>query len=166
MSLTLSTLHSKNKRQAKKRRGRGNAAGQGTYSGRGLKGQRSRSGGKHAGGHAGKKVPTFILQLKKRRGFQSGTAKVVAVNLRDLEHLEEGSSVTPKVLRERHLVPDRTTKVKILGSGTLSKKLHVKAHAFSESAQRAITAVGGTATVIQPLVDAKPSKDKKTKRSA
>lgn len=166
MSLTLSTLHGKNKRQAKKRRGRGNAAGQGTYSGRGLKGQRSRSGGKHAGGHAGKKVPTFILQLKKRRGFQSETAKVVAVNLRDLERFDEGSTVTPKVLRERHLVADRSSKVKILGSGTLSKKLQVEAHAFSETAKRAITTVGGTAVVIKLPEKTVLSKDKKTKRKA
>lgn len=165
MTLTLSTLRRHTPRKSKKRLGRGNAAGKGTYSGRGIKGQKSRSGGKHAGGHAGKKTPAFVRQMKKRRGFNSGNAGFVAVNLKDLERFDADTTISPKFLRQQNLLPNRSAKVKVLGYGTLSKKLTVQAHAFSNAAADAITKAGGKAVVLRlgkPEASAETKKSKKS----
>ena len=145
MSITLSTLKS-NKIKKKKRRGRGDSSGRGTYSGRGIKGQSSRSGGKGKGGHAGKKFPAFIGQIPKQRGFKTFKQSPVTVNLGDISQaFNEGELVTPKALVAKGLIKQTSGGVKVLGKGKLTKKLEIKANAFSKSAKDAITKMGGKA---------------------
>ncbi|MFH1426180.1 MAG: 50S ribosomal protein L15 [Candidatus Kerfeldbacteria bacterium] len=139
--LRLDTLP-QSKGKKKKRIGRGNAS-KGNYSGRGMKGQRSRSGGK--GGLKLKGLKQSMLATPKVRGFKSGRPANKAVNCSDLEKaFESGDTVTAKELVEKGLMRSLYQPVKILGTGTLTKKLTVKVHAASKTAKEAITKAGGT----------------------
>jgi large subunit ribosomal protein L15 len=83
--------------------------------------------------------------VPKQRGFTSRHDKLAVVNLDALERaFGAGQVVTPELLKQKGLVRTTNASVKVLGLGTLSKKLTVRAHAFSASAQRAIEAAGGT----------------------
>ncbi len=151
-------LHTLPKRsgKTKNRVGRGNASG-GNYSGRGMKGQRSRSGGK--GGLKLRGLKQSMMAQKKNRGFTSPHAKMHAVNLAQLEAtFDAGTVVTPEMMATFRLVPTPKSKVKVLGNGTLTKKLTVSAHAFSESATTAIAAAGGEAQVIASTKYVRPKK--------
>ncbi|MCD4704868.1 50S ribosomal protein L15 [bacterium] len=141
--LTLSNLKVKKSAKSKKqRRGRGNASGRGNYSGRGMKGQRSRSGGKSGLKRMGMKK--IIAQLPKLRGFNRNSDKVAIVNLSDLERkFKDGEEVNIKKLLKLGLIDSIKNGVKILGKGVLNKKLKIKAHSFSKSAQEAIIKAGG-----------------------
>lgn len=142
------SLHSlpKTSGRKSKRVGRGDSSS-GNYSGRGMKGQRSRSGGK--GGLKLRGLKQSILKMPKNRGFSSPHPKAQAVNLSALEtHFEAGDVVTPKVLEEKGIVTNASKPVKILGSGSLTKKLTISAHGASETATKAIEAAGGTLTLI------------------
>ncbi len=150
MSLKLHQLKTHG-RKPKKRLGRGNASGSGNYSSRGMKGQKSRSGGKHKGGFAGKRYPAFIRQIPKKRGFLSIHPNLNTVNLEQLnEVFKSGEIVEPKKLLEMRLVNKIHPGIKILGKGKLSKKLTVKAHRFSKTAFDAIKKAGGEAIIIEP----------------
>jgi len=148
MVLTLHTLKARRGTKRKKRRiARGNAGKGGTYAGRGMKGQRSRSGGKRKAKHAGKRGPAFVFQLPKKRGFTSLQRPIATVSLADLSReYEDGSSVTIKELKSAGLVSRSATKVKVLGTGEMKKKLIVTADRFTKTAAEAIQQAGGEAT--------------------
>jgi large subunit ribosomal protein L15 len=141
-------------RRAVRRVGRGLGSGRGVYSGRGRKGQQSRSGSAPRPGFEGGQT-ILTKRLPFRRGVRAGgnnrTGRIPRityepVNLRDLDRFETGAEVTPEMLRDAGIV--REGRVKVLGEGTLSRALTVKAHAFSKSALAAIEKAGGTAEVI------------------
>lgn len=133
----------------RKRLGRGHASGWGKTSGRGQKGQKARSGGGVRPGFEGGQMPLF--QRLPKRGFTNNFAKQIAVvNLDQLNRFEDGTEVTPELLFELGLVKKSKAKdgIKILGSGELEKKLVVKSHKFSKSAEEKINSLGGRAEVI------------------
>ena len=156
--LSLSTLAPAQKRQDRKRVGRGLGSGKGRYSGRGLKGQKSRAGShKMRAGFEGGQMPTY-MRLPKQRGNTSKDAMPVGpfrtftqgVNVRDLEaRFDTGAEVTPESLKELGLVRSLRRDVKILGHGDLTKKLTVSAHRFSATAREKIEAAGGTVTSLR-----------------
>lgn len=134
-------------RKARKRVGRGHGSGHGKTSGRGHKGQNARSGGGVRPGFEGGQNP--IYRRLPKRGFKNPNRKVYAiVNLKKLDQFAEGTEVTPELLVEKGVVKNLKDGVKILGDGDLSKRLTVKAHKFSRSAEEKITAVGGATEVI------------------
>ncbi|HHU49324.1 MAG: 50S ribosomal protein L15 [Caldicoprobacterales bacterium] len=129
------------------RKGRGPASGLGKTAGRGHKGQKARSGGGVRPGFEGGQMP--LSRRLPKRGFTNIFAKVYSlVNLKDLNGFEEGTVVTPELLKENGLVKKFNDGIKILGDGELTKKLTVQAHKFSKSAKEKIEALGGKAEVI------------------
>jgi large subunit ribosomal protein L15 len=162
--ISLSTLKPAQKREARKRIGRGLGSGKGRYSGRGIKGQKSRSGSHNMRpGFEGGQMPIY-MRLGKQRGPYSKDAmpvgphrtSTVPVNLRDLERVfENGAEVTLETLREKGLIKNTKTDVKVLGTGELKKKLSVTAHAFSASAREKIEAAGGQVTALREPVEKK-----------
>ena len=162
--LSLSTLKPAQKRQARKRIGRGLGSGKGRYSGRGIKGQKSRAGSKKMRpGFEGGQMPIY-MRLGKQRGPTSKDAmpigphrtSTVPVNLRDLDRVfADGDEVTLEALREKGLIKDTKTDVKILGTGELKKKLRVTAHAFSATAREKIESAGGTVSPLREPVEKK-----------
>jgi large subunit ribosomal protein L15 len=132
----------------KKRVGRGSGSGLGKTSGRGHKGQNARSGGGVKTVFEGGQMPLY--RRIPKRGFNNARfEKVYAViNVSDLNNFEDGSVITPEILKETKLVKAQLDGIKILGSGELTKKLTVKAHDFSESAREKIEAKGGKVEVI------------------
>lgn len=134
-------------RHTKKRVGRGIGSGHGKTAGRGHKGQNARSGGGVRPGFEGGQTPLF--QRLPKRGFTNINRKEYAiVNLDDLNRFDEGTEVTPELLLETRVIRKLKSGVKILGNGTVEKKLTVKAHKFSESAKQAIESAGGNVEVI------------------
>ena len=133
----------------RKRVGRGEGSGHGKTSGRGHKGQGARSGGNTPPGFEGGQMP--LQRRVPKRGFHNPFRKSIAiVNLKQLEIFSAGSEVTPEILMARGLVRVREERVKILGDGSLSKALTVKAHGFSSKAKEKIEASGGKAELIAP----------------
>lgn len=138
---------SEGSRQTKKRVGRGIGSGFGKTSGRGHKGQNARSGGGVRLGFEGGQTPLF--QRLPKRGFTNINRKEYAiVNLDKLNQFDDGTEVTPELLLETRVISKLKSGVKILGNGTVEKKLTVKAHKFSESAKKAIESAGGNVEVI------------------
>ncbi|HUF40650.1 MAG TPA: 50S ribosomal protein L15 [Verrucomicrobiae bacterium] len=132
----------------RKRVGRGDGSGHGKTSGRGHKGQGARSGGNTKPGFEGGQMP--LQRRLPKRGFHNPfRVSYAVVNLAQLEALPAGSEVTPENLAEQGLVNGKSRLVKILGEGSLSKALTVKAHGFSASAKEKIEAAGGKAELIQ-----------------
>ena len=130
-----------------KRKGRGHATGNGKTAGRGHKGQKARSGGGTRIGFEGGQMP--LARRIPKRGFNNIFAKPLeAVNVSDLNKLRAGSTVDAEALLAAGILSKCTYGVKILGNGELTKKLTVKAAAFSESAKQKIEAAGGKAEVI------------------
>ena len=129
------------------RKGRGNGSGNGKTAGRGQKGQWSRSGGGVRVGFEGGQMP--LARRLPKRGFHNIFAKPLeAVNDSSLEKFEDGAVVDVQALLEKGILSKCEYGVKILGNGTISKKLTVKASAFSASAKEKIEAAGGKAEVI------------------
>ena len=134
-------------RHSKKRLGRGIGSGIGHTSGKGTKGQNSRSGGGVRPGFEGGQLPLF--QRLPKRGFHNISRKEYAVvNVEQLNVFEDGAVVDVEALINAGLVKNVLNGVKILGQGELTKKLTVKANKFSESAKKAIEALGGSVEVI------------------
>ena len=134
-------------RKARKRVGRGTSSGTGKTAGRGQKGQGARSGGGKKPGSEGGQTPLF--RRLPKRGFTNINAKeYTLVNLDQLNVFEDGTEVTPVVLKEAGIIRAEKSGVKVLGNGELTKKLTVKAAKFSKSAEAAITAKGGSIEVI------------------
>ena len=128
--------------------GRGTGSGLGKTSGKGHKGQNARSGGGVRPGFEGGQLPLF--RRLPKRGFTNARFKTVyaVINLSDLEKFEKDAVVTPELLHEMGLVKNQLDGIKVLGNGTLTKKLVVKAHKFSSSAKAKIEELGGKAEVI------------------
>ena len=134
-------------RKQTKRLGRGLGSGQGKTSGKGHKGQNSRSGGGVAIGFEGGQTPFFKRMPK--RGFSNFTRKEYAiVNLTALEKFDNDAVVTPELLKEAGIVKKEFDGVKVLGNGTLTKKLTVKCNKISASAKAAVEKAGGKVEVI------------------
>ena len=129
------------------RKGRGNGSGNGKTAGRGQKGQWARSGGGVRVGFEGGQMP--LTRRIPKRGFHNIFAKPLeAVNVSALEKFEDGAVVDAQALLEKGILSKCQYGVKILGKGSISKKLTVRASAFSASAKEKIEAAGGKAEVI------------------
>ena len=128
------------------RRGRGHGSGNGKTAGKGHKGQKARSGAPRPGFEGGQ-MPLY--RRLPKRGFNNRNSKdIVAINLAALEVFENEAVVSVETLIEAGIVKNPRDGVKILGNGTLTKKLTVQANAFSASAVEKIEALGGKAEVI------------------
>lgn len=130
-----------------KRKGRGTATGQGKTAGRGQKGQGSRSGGGVRPGFEGGQMPLF-RRLPKRGFTNIFSTEYAEVNVEELNKFENGTEVTPEVLKKAGLVKAMKDGVKILGNGELTKSLTVKSNKFTKSAIEKIEAAGGKVEVI------------------
>ena len=139
---------SEGSKKNKKRVGRGHGTGQGAQAGRGHKGAQSRSGFKFKRGFEGGQMP--LHRRIPKRGFHNHfRVEYAVVNLDTLaEVFDAGSAVTPEVLRERGIVRDAGSPIKVLGRGEITKQLTVKAHKFSETAVQKIAAAGGATEVL------------------
>ncbi len=134
-------------RKRRKIVGRGNGSGHGKTSCRGHKGQGARSGGGPRPGFEGGQMP--LQRRVPKRGFHNPFKKRYAlVNVGQLEALETGTDVSPELLHSRGLVRKKDEEVKILGEGSLSKALTIRAHKFSTKAKEKIEAVGGRAEAL------------------
>lgn len=128
------------------RRGRGHGSGNGKTAGKGHKGQKARSGSPRPGFEGGQ-MPLY--RRIPKRGFTCINHKdIVAINVSVLDRFEDGAEVTVDTLVECGIVKNPRDGVKVLGNGELTKKLTVKANAFSKSAVEKIEALGGKAEVI------------------
>ncbi|HWR20195.1 MAG TPA: 50S ribosomal protein L15 [Clostridia bacterium] len=134
-------------RSAKKRVGRGTGSGLGKTSAKGHKGQKARSGSKKNGFEGGQ-MP--LARRLPKRGFTNIFAKeYTVVNIGRLNELEDGAVVDAVSLKQAGIISKiEKDGLKVLGRGELTKRLNVKAAKFSETAQKAIEAAGGTAEVI------------------
>jgi len=131
-----------------KRKGRGTSSGMGKTSSRGQKGQKSRSGGGVRPGFEGGQNPLF--RRIPKRGFNNYNfqVKYAVINVSDLNRFKDGTEITPELLKEMGLVKKQLDGIKVLGNGTLDKKLTVKASVFSKTAKEKIEKNGGKAEVI------------------
>jgi large subunit ribosomal protein L15 len=142
-------------RRPRKRLGRGVGTGHGKTSGRGHKGAGARSGNKRKVAYEGGQNPVH-MRMRKLRGpnkkmsmpFEKFRTQSQPVNLSDIDaRFKANEEVTPDSLREKGLAKRRHP-VKILARGEISKKLTVRAHAFSAQAKEKIEAAGGSTEVI------------------
>ena len=130
-----------------KRKGRGHGSGNGKTGGRGHKGQKARSGGKIRAGFEGGQMP--LVRRVPKRGFINIHAKpLTAINLNALNRFEDGAVVDAAALIEAGIIASCPNGLKVLSNGTLTKKVTVKAAAFSESAKEKIEQAGGKAEVV------------------
>ncbi len=134
--------------KTRKRVGRGAGSGLGKTSGKGHKGQNARTGGGVRLGFEGGQLPLF--RRLSKRGFNNYNFRTdyATINVSDLEGFEDGTEVTVELLLDTGLIKKELDGVKVLGSGELTKKLVVKANAFSETAKAKIEKNGGKAEVI------------------
>ena len=130
-----------------KRKGRGTGSGNGKTGGRGHKGQKARSGGKVRAGFEGGQMP--LVRRIPKRGFNNIFAKpLTAINLAVLNRFEDGAVVDAQALIEAGIIDSCPNGLKVIANGNLTKKITVKAAAFSESAKEKIEQAGGKAEVI------------------
>ena len=130
-----------------KRKGRGHGSGNGKTGGRGHKGQKARSGGKIRVGFEGGQMP--LSRRVPKRGFNNIHAKpLTAINLNALNRFEDGAVVDAAALIEAGIIASCPYGLKVLSNGNLTKKVTVKAAAFSESAKEKIQQAGGKAEVV------------------
>lgn len=130
-----------------KRKGRGHGTGNGKTAGRGHKGQKARSGGGVRVGFEGGQMP--LARRVPKRGFNNIFAKPLeSVNVSVLDKFEDGAVVDAQALLDAGILSNCKYGVKILGNGEITKKLTVKASAFSESAKQKIEGAGGKAEVV------------------
>ena len=140
--------YTKGSRQTRKRIGRGTGSGQGETAGRGENGQNSRSGGGVRVGFEGGQNPLY--RRLPKRGFSNAPFKkeFAIINVEQLNRFNDGDVITNELLIECGLVSKAKDGIKILGNGTLDKKLSVKANHFSKGAVVAIENKGGSIEVI------------------
>ena len=119
------------------RKGRGHGSGNGKTGGRGHKGQKARSGGGVRVGFEGGQMP--LARRTPKRGF---------INLSALDKFEDGETVTAEALLAKGILSKCAYGYKVLGNGSVTKKVTVQAAAFSQSAKEAIEAAGGKAEVV------------------
>ena len=147
--MRLENLPKTKEMKASKRVGRGPGSGMGKTSTRGENGQKSRSGASIKAWFQGGQTPLY--RRIPIRGFNNKNfeTKYAVINLSDLDKFfNDGDVVTPEVLKERKIIKKQLSGVKVLGSGELTKKLTVKANAFTKSAQEKIETIGGKTEVI------------------
>ena len=129
------------------RKGRGAGSGNGKTGGRGHKGQKARSGGKVRAGFEGGQMP--LARRVPKRGFNNVFAKpLTAINVAALNRFEDGAVVDAAALIEAGIIASCPYGLKVLSNGNLTKKITVKAAAFSESAKEKIEQAGGKAEVV------------------
>lgn len=135
-------------RKSTKRVGRGPGSGMGKTSTRGENGQKSRSGASISAWFEGGQSPLY--RRIPKRGFNNARFRIeyATINLSDLNRFNDGDVVTPEVLKEKGIVKKQLCGIKVLGNGTLEKKVTVRAHRFSSSAVTKIENAGGQAEVI------------------
>ena len=133
--------------QVGKRKGRGTGSGNGKTGGRGHKGQKARSGGKVRVGFEGGQMP--LARRIPKRGFNNIFAKpLTAVNVGVLNRFEDGAVVDAAALLQAGIIHDCPYGLKVLGNGTVTAKVTVKAAAFSATAKEKIEQAGGKAEVV------------------
>ena len=132
----------------RKRVGRGPGSGMGKTSTRGENGQKSRSGASISAWFEGGQSPLY--RRIPKRGFNNKRFRIefATINLSDLNKFNDGDVVTPELLKEKGIIKKELCGLKVLGNGTLEKKLTIKANRFSSSAVTKIENAGGTAEVI------------------
>jgi len=129
------------------RKGRGLGSGNGKTAGKGHKGQNARSGGGVRLGFEGGQLPLF--RALPKRGFKNvNHVNYATVNVSVLERFENGTVITPALLKENGLLKSELDGLKVLGNGSLTKSLTVQAKAFSKTAKEAIEKAGGKIEVI------------------
>lgn len=134
-------------KKTRTRRGRGLGSGLGKTAGRGQKGQNSRSGGGVRSGFEGGQMPLY--RRLPKRGFKNVFAKEYAeVNISQLNRFEDGATVDPVAFIEMGILKNVRDGIRILGNGTLEKKLTVIANGFTKTAEEKIVAAGGKVEVI------------------
>ena len=128
--------------------GRGRGSGLGKTSGRGEKGQNARSGGGVRMVFEGGQTPLY--RRLPKRGFDNArfAIRYATINVEDLNRFENGTVVTPELLKETGLVKKQLAGIKVLGNGELKKKLTIKAHKFSTSAKEKIEESGSKIEVM------------------
>ena len=133
---------------AKKRVGRGPGSGLGKTSGRGQKGQKARSGGSINPVFEGGQLPLY--RRIPKRGFSNHRFKTeyAVINVQDLNVFEDGTVVTPALLKDAGIVKKQLDGIKVLGNGKLEKKITIQASKFSTSALEKIKEAGSKAEVI------------------
>mgnify|MGYP000130383041 FL=1 len=133
---------------ARKRVGRGPGSGLGKTCGRGQKGQKARSGGSINPVFEGGQLPLY--RRLPKRGFTNAKFKVsyATVNLSDLNVFEDGTVVTPALLKDKGIIKKQLDGLKVLGNGKLEHKLTIQANKFSTSALEKIKESGSKAEVI------------------
>ena len=121
-------------KQVRRRVGRGMGSGLGKTSGRGEKGQKARSGVSIPAQFEGGQLPLY--RRLPKRGFSNYDFKIkyAVINVSDLNKFDDGTEVTPELLKTTGILKNQLDGVKILGNGAIEKKLTVKAHKFSKSA--------------------------------
>ncbi|MCL4489429.1 MAG: 50S ribosomal protein L15 [Chloroflexi bacterium] len=135
-------------KKPRRRVGRGISAGQGKTAGRGTKGQRARTGRGIKPYFEGGQLP-LVRRLPHTRGFTNiFRVEYQVVNVGALDAFDARAEITPEVLAEKGMV-SKPERVKVLGTGELTKALTIRAHAFSSSAKEKIEAAGGKAEVLQ-----------------
>ena len=140
----------KNIGATKKRKivGRGRGSGLGKTSGKGHKGQNARSGGGVRPVFEGGQTPLY--RRLPKRGFNNAQFATVyaVINVSDLNRFENGTVVSPALLKEVGLVKNQLDGIKVLGNGELTKKLTIQAHKFSKTAVEKIEKSGSKIEVM------------------
>ena len=146
--MKLENLSRTPERKATKRVGRGAGSGMGKTSTRGENGQKSRSGASIKAWFEGGQSPLY--RRIPKRGFNNARFRIefATINLSDLNKFNDGDVVTPELLKEKGIIKKELCGLKVLGNGTLEKKLTIRANRFSSSAVTKIENAGGTAEVI------------------
>lgn len=146
--MKLENLSRTPERKATKRVGRGAGSGMGKTSTRGENGQKSRSGASIKAWFEGGQSPLY--RRIPKRGFNNARFRIefATINLNDLNRFNDGDVITPELLKEKGIIKKELCGLKVLGNGTLEKKLTIKANRFSSSAVTKIENAGGTAEVI------------------
>ena len=146
--MKLENLSRTPERKATKRVGRGAGSGMGKTSTRGENGQKSRSGASIKPWFEGGQSPLYGRIPK--RGFNNARFRIefATINLSDLNRFNDGDVITLELLKEKGIIKKELCGLKVLGNGTLEKKLTIRANRFSSSAVTKIESAGGTAEVI------------------
>ena len=132
--------------------GRGRGTGHGKRSGRGQTGQNCRSGRGVMLAYEGGQMS--LLRRLPKVGFNSKwPAKYQVVNCESLNRFEDGTMITPELLKSHHLIRSLLQPIKILSVGEVTKKLTVQAHRFSKAAIDKITKAGGSPEILVGLTD-------------
>lgn len=130
-----------------KRVGRGVGSGHGKTACKGHKGQKARSGGTTGLGFEGGQMP--LQRRLPKRGFKAyDKTDYAVINLDRIDLLKELDTITPEILKERGIIKDLKSGLKVLGTGSIGRAVTIKAAAFSASAVEKISAAGGKTEVI------------------